>query len=114
MQLFANDNVFFFVANFIGECKCSPGFVDALGNCSAISTMPQINLDVLHPSGDYMESWPVINSLCGHDDRSRDNLHERMKKMTPGSHPPTPWAPFQPQLTLYPQYWCTLAPYLTV
>lgn len=30
--------------------------ISALGNCSAISTMPQINLDVLHPSGDYMES----------------------------------------------------------
>lgn len=30
--------------------------VGALGNCSSISTMPQINLDVLHPSGDYMES----------------------------------------------------------
>lgn len=50
-----------FVGNTIGECKCSPCLkkkkgLDALGNCSTISTMPQINLDVLHPSGDYMES----------------------------------------------------------
>lgn len=30
--------------------------VGASGNCPAISTVPQINLDVLHPSADYMES----------------------------------------------------------
>lgn len=53
------------VGNSIGECKHSifhiPKNVEkksigASGNCSVISTMPQINLDVLHPSGDYMES----------------------------------------------------------
>lgn len=64
--------------------------VGASGNCPAISTMPQINLDVLHPSAAYMESGPVINSLCGDDDRAGANLHERIKKMVPGSHPPTP------------------------
>lgn len=36
------------------------------------------------------------------------------KKMALGSHPPTPWALFQPQLSLYPQYWSTPAPHLSI
>lgn len=98
LRLLTNDNNIF--VGTIGKSKCSPGSkkkkksLSALGNCWASSTLPQINLDVLHPSGDYMESWPVINSLCGDDDRAGANLHERIEKMAPGSHPPTPWAPF--------------------
>lgn len=100
--------------------------VGALEKFSAIFTLPQINLDVLHPSGDYMESWPVINFLCGDADRAQANLNERIKKKkkkwhqvpTPPHHnptlPPPPWAPFLTPLTLYPRYQHTLAPCLAV
>lgn len=99
--------------------------VEALEHFSAIFTLPQIKLDVLHPSGDYMESWPVINFLCGDGDRAQANLNERIKKkkMAPGSYshphhnptlPPPPWAPSLTPLTLYPHYQHTLAPCLAV
>jgi len=42
--------------------------------------------------------------------RSQSSWKKR-KKMSRGSHPPTPRAPFQPHLTLYPHYWSTFAPY---
>lgn len=67
--------------------------VEALEHFSAIFTLPQINLDVLHPSGDYMESWPVINFLCGDGDRAQANLNERIKKKKNGTRfllPPPP------------------------